>query len=107
MKKIRKVKRAAKDPHAPKRPMCSYFLWLNENREEITDSMPGNLVGKGVVLKKAATMWKKVSATEKAKYSAMFRREQKAYAIKLQKYRKSEKYLKFAAKQQMLKDQVQ
>lgn len=34
-----------KDPNAPKRPMCAYFLFMNDRRLTIKTDHPGALMG--------------------------------------------------------------
>eukprot|EP00747_Dinoflagellata_sp_TGD_P108226 gnl/TRDRNA2_/TRDRNA2_170350_c0_seq7.p1 gnl/TRDRNA2_/TRDRNA2_170350_c0~~gnl/TRDRNA2_/TRDRNA2_170350_c0_seq7.p1 ORF type:complete len:231 (+),score=102.02 gnl/TRDRNA2_/TRDRNA2_170350_c0_seq7:75-767(+) len=58
-----------------KRPQSSYFLWLNDNRAKITKSLPAGSAGPAVT-KKAAEIWKTLSATDKMPY------EKKALAAK-------------------------
>ena len=47
----------------PKRPMSSYFIWMNENRERIKEEY--GLEGIGEVSKKAGELWKEMTESEK------------------------------------------
>lgn len=50
----------------PKRPMTSYFLWMNENREKIKTEFPD--LSLPDFSRKAGELWKTVSSEDKAKY---------------------------------------
>ena len=43
-------------PGQPKRPMSAYFLWMNENREQIKKDHPGLSIAE--FGKKAGELWK-------------------------------------------------
>ena len=60
-KKERKQKKTKKTKLAgqPKRPMSSYFLWMNATRETIKKDNPG--AGIGEIAKKAGELWKELS----------------------------------------------
>merc|ERR1719414_2769640 len=79
-------KRAKKDKDAPKRPMSAYFLWTQENRENVIQQH--NLNPKAVTefTKKAAESWKGVSDAVKQEY------EKKAAAAKAQYQKDLEAY---------------
>ena len=62
-KKDRKSGRSAKDPNAPKRPQTAYFLWMNENREDLKRKHPDLAVTE--LSKKAGEIWQKMSSKEK------------------------------------------
>ena len=88
-----KKEKKEKDPNAPKRPMTSYMLWLNDNRSKIaTEHFPLNedgdhcypeghenagdpLVGRqkvSSITKKAGELWKELSEDEKKPYEDSF-----------------------------------
>ena len=92
--------RAPRDPDAPKRPTSSYMLWLNDNRQSISNThFPKNddgehcypnghenagepLKGRAKVseiTKKAGALWKEVSDEDKQPYLDSFSVAQKAY----------------------------
>jgi len=48
-------KRSGKDPNMPKRPMSSYFIWMNENRDRIKEEYGCD--GIAEVSKKAGEIW--------------------------------------------------
>ena len=60
-KKERKQKKTKKTKLAgqPKRPMSSYFLWMNAERENIKKDNPGFTIGE--IAKKAGELWKALS----------------------------------------------
>ena len=58
-KKERKKKSKTKLPGQPKRPMSAYFLWMNENREQIKKDHPGLSIAE--FGKKAGELWKGMS----------------------------------------------
>ena len=68
-KKERKQKKTKKTKLAgqPKRPMSSYFLWMNANRENIKKDNPG--AGIGEIAKKAGELWKALSDKSVSTYS--------------------------------------
>ena len=49
-------KKAKKDPNAPKKPLSTYMLWLQETRPIIKEKYPGATLGE--VGKRAGEMWK-------------------------------------------------
>ena len=60
------IQKSGKDPNMPKRPMSSYFIWMNENRERIKEEYGCD--GIAEVSKKAGEIWKEMSDSEKAPY---------------------------------------
>ena len=54
----KRKKGTKKDPNAPKRPMSAYFLWLNENREQIKSDNPGASVAD--IAKKGGELWREL-----------------------------------------------
>jgi len=61
------VKAVEKDDKL-KKPLTSYFLWLNENRARITSLLGGK--GGSEVTKKGSEMWKQLPEKEKGLYEA-------------------------------------
>lgn len=71
-----------KDPNAPKRPLSSYFLFANEQREAGNFSdLPMKEQSKAF-----AEAWKQVSDHEKSRYSDKARIALDAYKIKKADY---------------------
>jgi len=69
--KVRRAKKTKRDPDAPKRPMSSYMLWLQENRKSIGDEYCGDLTGKDRVIstvKKAGALWQAMTDDEKVSF---------------------------------------
>ena len=69
-KKERKQKKTKKTKLAgqPKRPMSSYFLWMNANRENIKKDLgPGASIGE--IGKKSGELWKALSDKSVSTYS--------------------------------------
>ncbi|MGH0164894.1 UNVERIFIED_CONTAM: hypothetical protein FKN15_047973 [Acipenser sinensis] len=52
-----------KDPGAPKRPLSTYMLWLNANRDKIRAEYPGISITE--VSKKAGELWKNMTKENK------------------------------------------
>ena len=62
-----------KDPNAPKKAPSAYMIWLNENRQSITESFEEELVGREKVTKvskKAGEMWQKMDEDDRKPYEA-------------------------------------
>jgi hypothetical protein len=84
-KKAKKGKKAAKAAKASvamddrlKRPMSAYFLWLNDNRQTITKSLPkGSSVA--AVSSKAGEMWKGLAEKVKSPYEAKAKKAKDDY----------------------------
>jgi len=79
-KKERKQKKTKKTKLAgqPKRPMSSYFLWMNANREKIKKDLgPG--AGIGEIGKKAGELWKELS--DKSEWEEQAAKDKKRYDV--------------------------
>eukprot|EP00494_Astrolonche_serrata_P026138 UN26399 len=72
------------DPNKPKKPSSAYFLFSNDNRNEVAGNNPG--AGLAVIGKILGNMWKKANATTKAKYERENKRSQETYYTALGKY---------------------
>merc|ERR1712156_1026984 len=83
-KKSRKVKKT-KLPGQPKRPMSSYMLWMNENRDKIKKENPGSSIGE--IAKKAEQLWKEMSSEDKAQYEEQAAEDKKRYDETYAKWR--------------------
>ena len=63
--KRKKKKKMTKIEGQPKRPMSSYFLWMNENRSKFKAELPSD-AGLGEVAKVAGEKWKTMTDDDKA-----------------------------------------
>jgi len=70
------VKAVEKDEKL-KKPLTSYFMWLNENRERITKMVGGK--GGPEVTKKGSQMWKELSEKERKPFEDRAQKEKAAY----------------------------
>lgn len=61
-----KKERKKKDPNAPKRPMSSYFLFMNSARPGVRKENPDASIGE--VAKIMGKMWGEIEPEEKAKF---------------------------------------
>merc|ERR1719266_589609 len=82
-----------KDENHPKRPQSAYFLWMADQREGL--SAQG--LGHKDVLKKCGELWKDVTAEEKKPYEDKAAVAKKAYAVELEKYKKTDEYKQYMA----------
>ena len=91
-KEPRKKKRKT-DPNAPKKPQSSYFIYMNENRchlkETISKSHPG-VTGKDsvtLVAKLAGEKWKSMSNEDKLPYEQKYASAKQEYAERMEAYK--------------------
>ncbi|XP_041029977.1 FACT complex subunit SSRP1-like [Carcharodon carcharias] len=96
-KKPESKKSKEKDPHAPKRPMSTYMLWLNANREKIKADNPGISVTE--LSKKAGELWKAMGKDKKEEWDTKAASAKKEYEKKMEEYRKSGKADSFKKKE--------
>jgi len=82
--KKRKSK-SKKDPNAPKRPMSAYFLWLNENRDQIKADNPGASVSD--IAKRGGELWRELK--DKTEWEEKAVQAKKDYAIAMEEYNKN------------------
>ena len=66
-----------KDPNAPKRPMSSYFLFMNERRPILQKEKPELKFGE--LTKSLTDDWKSLSDKEKKKYEDMAAKAKEIY----------------------------
>ncbi|XP_052010914.1 FACT complex subunit SSRP1-like [Xyrauchen texanus] len=85
-RKPRKEKKV-KDAGAPKRPMSSYMLWLNGNRERIKKEHPGISVTE--ISKKAGEMWKQLGSDQKEQWDRKAQEAKKQYEKAMKEYKES------------------
>jgi len=76
--------KTAKDPKAPKRPLSSYMIFSQENREKIMTENPG--IKFTEVAKKAGEMWKSITAEEKKPYEEKAVAAKAKYEIEIKEY---------------------
>jgi len=81
-RKQRKPKKV-KDETKPKRPMSGYFLWLNENRENIKKDNPGISITE--VSKKAGELWREMS--DKTEWEKKALQAKEAYAVAMEEWK--------------------
>merc|ERR1712062_388876 len=62
----KKAQRAAKDPNRPKKPQTAYWLWLAENRAELTKEIGGGKIT--AVAKLGGERWKALPSNMKAPF---------------------------------------
>lgn len=72
-----KRKRTKKDPNAPKRPLSSYMLFCQEERENVKKENP-DLKAKEI-LSELGKRWKGLDDDEKKKYQDRFEEDKKRY----------------------------
>nr|CAG4642375.1 EOG090X02Z1 [Evadne anonyx] len=72
-----------KDDNKPKRPQSSYFLWLNDTREQIKKEFPGISITD--LTKKAGEMWKKVD--DRSVWEAKAAKAKEAYEVAMKEYK--------------------
>jgi len=82
-----------KDENAPKKYQSAYFLWMADQREGLT----AQGLGHKEVLKKCGELWKNVTAEEKKPYEDKAAIAKKAYAVELEKYKKTDDYKQYTA----------
>lgn len=83
------IEKKVKDPNAPKKPAGGgYGVFLAENRESITKSLPaGSKITD--VSKAAGAQWKKLSDAQKKPYEEKFLKKQEEYQAALAEYKKN------------------
>ena len=84
-KKEKKKTKKDKDENKPKRPQTAFFLWFNENRENIKKDNPGLSLTE--VAKKAGELWKEVK--DKSKWDQKAVQAKKAYEKEMEEYKAS------------------
>eukprot|EP00494_Astrolonche_serrata_P032943 UN33212 len=83
------------DPNKPKGPLNSYFLFANDNRDDMIERNPnatyheiGSLLGEA---------WANASGTVKSKYQKQHEKLKKEYETTLEKYQSTKKYKDYVA----------
>jgi structure-specific recognition protein 1 len=80
-----KKKRAKKDPNAPKKPLSTYMLYMQENRAKIKEENPGADFGE--LGKLVGQAYKNISAEERARLDKKAAQDKKRYAAELANYK--------------------
>lgn len=84
-KTVEKKKRVAKkDPNAPKRPLSSYMVFCQEQRDTV--KRENENMGAKDILKELGARWGLLSDEEKQPYKAKFEKNKKIYASQKEKY---------------------
>jgi len=78
--------KAKKDPNAPKKPSNAYMRCLQDNRQQIVDSLPEGQRGVAAVAKAAGVQWKQVSEDEKRRYQDLVEAAKVEYQKQLEEY---------------------
>ncbi|XP_041088047.1 FACT complex subunit SSRP1 isoform X2 [Polyodon spathula] len=76
-----------KDPGAPKRPLSTYMLWLNANRDKIRAEHPGISITE--VSKRAGELWKNMSKENKEEWDHKADEAKRAYERAMKEYKES------------------
>jgi len=89
MTKSKKTKKASapKDPNMPKRPPTAYFIFLNENRDDIIKALPEGYKYTDVAVD-AGKRWRAMSAAQKKPYEKKNAKLKKEYEKAMADYAK-------------------
>ena len=77
-------KKKIKDPNAPKRPLSSYFLFLNDNRVKYKEKFPE--CSNCELIKVLGEAWSSLNPDEKVKYDEKAKVLRQEYVVKKEKY---------------------
>jgi len=73
-------KRAKKDPNAPKRSLCAFMFFSNDERQNVMSQNPNFGMGhRGEIVKELGRRWGVLSNEEKAKYHEMANADKERY----------------------------
>ncbi|ESP04179.1 hypothetical protein LOTGIDRAFT_207546 [Lottia gigantea] len=86
-RKRKEKKKSKREKGQPKRPQSSYFLWLNEHREQIKEENPGISITD--ISRKAGEMWKKVD--DKTKWDKLAEEAKKDYVKAMEEWNNRER----------------
>jgi len=94
-----------KDENAPKRPQTAYFMWMNDNRDKITKSMPDATFGEKAA--KFSELWGAMSDGQKAPFVKKSTAASEKFHKAMAKYKLTADYKKFQkAKEEFKVNQV-
>jgi len=100
-----KVPSKPKQNGAPKRPLSAYFLFMNDKRESYKESHSD--LGFGGVAKLASSEWKKMTNSQKKKYTEKAKEASDQYKEERKKYEASNKYKKWKRDMKEWRDRYQ
>ena len=83
----KKKKKKKEDDGRPKRAPSAYFLWLNENREQIKSKHPGISITE--LSKKAGEIWREMSPADKKEYETKCEGLRKKYEEEMKVWKAS------------------
>ena len=86
-----------KDKNAPKRPQSSYFIFVNQRKQEINEEQKNNMDSKEI-MKLLSAEWKQMASNEKQIYQERATSMKIEYHMDVAKYRKTNNYKAFAKK---------
>ncbi|PVU89655.1 hypothetical protein BB561_005243 [Smittium simulii] len=78
------IKKAPKDPNAPRRPLSSYIMFCNDNRDKVRDQHPG--ISSQDISKILGEMWNSISDSEKKRYEVIFQSHKLKYQDDIREY---------------------
>ncbi|GMH04675.1 hypothetical protein Nepgr_006515 [Nepenthes gracilis] len=87
--KATKKGKAAKDPNQPKRPPSSFFVFMEEFREQYKQKHPNNK-SVAAVGKAGGDKWKSMSEAEKAPYARISDKRKAEYEKNMKAYNKKQ-----------------
>merc|ERR1719264_1966162 len=79
-----KQTRAKKDPNAPKRPLCGFMMFSNEERVKVRELMPN--AGVGELGKELGKRWAEAPPDVRAKYNEMAAQDKNRFQREKQEY---------------------
>jgi hypothetical protein len=77
-------KKRLKDPLAPKHPMSGFLFYLSSQRAQVTKANPGERVGP--ISKMIASVWRTLTAEERAPYEELARQDKERYKREMEAY---------------------
>lgn len=83
-KKQPQKRKKKKDPNAPKRPMSSYFFFMNTSRDRIKEENPD--AAHTDIGRIAGAEWKQLDAGKKSKYESMAAKDKVRYKKEMESY---------------------
>jgi hypothetical protein len=84
---VRLNKKHIKDPNAPKKPLCAYFLFCQDERPKVKAEFPDHSVTD--IAKEMGCRWKKVDSRRKEKYKERYEAARKVFKQDLMAYKLS------------------
>ncbi|PVV01445.1 hypothetical protein BB560_004135 [Smittium megazygosporum] len=81
---VESTKKVPKDPNAPKRPLSSYIMFCNDNRDKVRNQHPG--ISSQDISKILGEMWNSINEVEKKRYELIFQRQKQRYQEEIREY---------------------